>query len=186
MVKKSIDIVKWESTNHFEMEIKRLELNKIEDDLAQKELELATLQGELYAFEIKYLRMVGVYFAELDDIRAKIAGALARLHVEDETLQEEAERARTQARESAEASEAARLARESILAPLNPSAELKTRFRDLAKRILRTMGETKKTVCDAINGWLKPTPPIGVGMHPVYKPSYENGKNTSTQCPTMR
>ena len=135
MVKKSIDIVKWESTNHFEMEIKRLELNKIEDDLAQKELELATLQGELYAFEIKYLRMVGVYFAELDDIRAKIAGALARLHVEDETLQEEAERARTQARESAEASEAAHLARESILAPFNPSAELKTRFRDLAKRI---------------------------------------------------
>jgi hypothetical protein len=82
-----------------------------------------------------YLRIIGVYFAELDDIRAKIAGALARLHVEDETLQEEAERARTQARESAEASEAARSARESIFAPFNPSAELKTRFRDLAKRI---------------------------------------------------
>jgi hypothetical protein len=134
-VKQSIDIVKWESHNYFELEIKRLELNKIEDDLAQKELELATLQGELHAFEVKYLRMVGVYFAELDDIRAKIAGALARLHVEDETLQEEAERARTQARESAEASEAARSAREAVFAPFNPSEELKTRFRDLAKRI---------------------------------------------------
>jgi hypothetical protein len=106
----------------------------------QKELELATLQGELYAFEVRYLRMVGVYFAELDDIRAKIAGALARLYVEDETLQEEAERARTQARDSAEASEAARSARDAIFAPFNPSAELKTLFRDLAKRIHPDLG----------------------------------------------
>jgi len=143
-VKKPIDIVKWESHNHFEIEIKRLELNDIEDDLAQKELELVTLQGELYAFEIQYLRIVGVYFAELDDIRAQIAGALARLYLEDETLQEEAERARTQARESAEASEAARLARHAVFAPFNPSAELKTLFRDIAKRIHPDLGRDEE------------------------------------------
>jgi len=185
-VKKTIDIVKWESTNHFEMEIKRLELNKIEDDLAQKELELATLQGELYAFEIKYLRMVGVYFAELDDIRAKIAGALARLTSKTRRFRKR--------RSEPEPRHENRLKRPKRLVWLvSPSSPPLTRrqsskhgFATLPNGFIRTMGETKKIVCDAINGWLKPTPPIGVGMHPVCKPSYENGKNTSTQCPTMR
>ena len=123
---KPVNIVKWEPQNHIEIEIKHLELNEIEDTLAQKELELATLQGELHAFEIRYLRVVGVYFAELDDIRAKIAEAVAQLYLEDDRLQEEAARARAQARESAEASDTARSARDSISAPFNPSAAIKT------------------------------------------------------------
>jgi hypothetical protein len=135
-----INIVKWEPYNDIDIEVKRLELNDIEDILAQKELELATLEGALHAFELKYLRIVGVYFAELDDIRAKIAEAVAQLYLEDDRLQEEAARARAQARESAEASDTARSARDSISAPFNPSAAIKTLFREIAKRLHPDLG----------------------------------------------
>jgi hypothetical protein len=131
----STGVVKWESQDHIEIEFKRLELSDIESILVQKELELVTFQGEVYAFELKYLRIVGIYFAELDEIRAKIAEVRAQLNSGDEKLQEEAERARTQARESAEASEAASFARHSISAPFKPSVAIKKLFRNIAKRI---------------------------------------------------
>ena len=55
------------------------ELNGLESELAQRELDLATLHGELRAFEARYLRIVGVRLAELDKIEAQIAELQARL-----------------------------------------------------------------------------------------------------------
>ena len=128
-------IVAWESQHSLEIEAKKIELSDLEDKLAQKEVELATFQGELYVFEVNYLRMVGRYFAELDDTRAKIAEALAQIHLADKKLQEEAMRARAQAQESAAASEAARSDPNSVSASFKPSVEIKILFRDIAKRI---------------------------------------------------
>jgi len=134
-IEHATSMVTWESQHDLEIEAKKIELSDLEDMLAQREVELATFQGELYTFEVKYLRLVGRYFAELDDIRAKIAEALAQLHLADKKLQEEAARARAQARESAAASEAAHSDPNPISAPFKPSVEIKILFRDIAKRI---------------------------------------------------
>src|SRR6266545_3728377 len=52
---------------------KLAELAEIESLLAQRELELHTLRGELLSFEKHYESAVGAKFAELDELRARIA-----------------------------------------------------------------------------------------------------------------
>jgi hypothetical protein len=116
-----------------ELDRKRSELAALEVELAQHELDLATLQAELHAFEAQYLRIVGVRYAELDDIEAQIAEALARLKPKDRKAREEATQARAKARESAESTEAIQGG-----APTNkftPSEELKKLYREIAKTI---------------------------------------------------
>jgi hypothetical protein len=49
------------------------ELTEIESILAQREAELSALRGGLLAFEQKYESVVGAKFAELDEIRVRIA-----------------------------------------------------------------------------------------------------------------
>src|SRR5450755_150958 len=56
-----------------ELDRKQNELAQLEGELADRELELAGLRSELAAFEGLYLRTVGVLYAELDDLNAKIA-----------------------------------------------------------------------------------------------------------------
>jgi DnaJ-domain-containing protein 1 len=56
-----------------ELEKKLAELAALEAELAQGELDLATLQGELQAFEREYFRVVGVRYTEIDRIEAQIA-----------------------------------------------------------------------------------------------------------------
>src|SRR5882724_9071208 len=85
-----------------ELEKKRSELAILEEELAQCELALTTLQSELRAFEIRYLRVVGVRYAELDELEAQIAETQAHLSPQDARLQEHASQARTQAQESAQ------------------------------------------------------------------------------------
>jgi septal ring factor EnvC (AmiA/AmiB activator) len=51
-----------------ELENKQRELAALETELAERELDLATLQAELHTFEREYLRVVGVRYAELDEI----------------------------------------------------------------------------------------------------------------------
>ena len=67
-----------------------------------RELELADLRAELSAFEGLYLRRVGVLYAELDELNARIAELIA----EEEGTQE-ARAGSTQARAQAEESKAA-------------------------------------------------------------------------------
>jgi hypothetical protein len=86
-----------------ELEGKRARLAALEAELVQRELELATLRAELATFELRYLRTVGVLYAELDEIEAQIAEAQACLNPTDPSAQEHAEQARAQAQESAQA-----------------------------------------------------------------------------------
>lgn len=51
-----------------ELEKKSAELLALETELAQRELELATLRADLRAFEARYIGTVGVLYAELDEI----------------------------------------------------------------------------------------------------------------------
>jgi hypothetical protein len=64
-----------------ELECKRTELEILDVELTQ--WELATLRGELLAFERHYLRIVGSRQAELDEIEAQVWEMLSRYSPED-------------------------------------------------------------------------------------------------------
>ena len=104
-------------------------LAALTDQLAERELELATKKRTLYSFEQQYLRIVGARLAESDALEAAIAEALNRLRP-SETTQQEAAAARAKATDSADA--CAALALPSTEAP--PSNALKSLFREVAKR----------------------------------------------------
>jgi len=126
-------IVKRLSPEEQEFERKKLELAATENELAERELDLNTLEAELRAFERRYLRSVGVLYAELDEIEAQIAEALARLNPKDSRATDQATQARSQAKESAQA---AGTAKESTQPDtFKPPEDLKKLYRELAKRV---------------------------------------------------
>jgi ABC-type phosphate transport system auxiliary subunit len=115
-----------------ELEKKLNELRTLENELAERELELATLRADLQAIEVRYMRLVGTRYAQLDDIEAKIAEALAERTAQDDPARGRAERARAQARESA--SEAQEAAKPAAREKFTPSRRLRDLYREAAKR----------------------------------------------------
>lgn len=104
-----------------------------EEELSQRELELATLQAEVTAFNARYLRALGSRFAELDAIEAEIAEILARSKPSDPEVRRQAESARAQADTSA------REANASACAPdrgrFVPSEDIKKLYRAIAMKV---------------------------------------------------
>jgi len=98
--------------------------------LAERESELAQFRALLAAFESRYFRQVGQLYAELDDLEARIAEREADLY-DSAAAHQRAEEARARADESHEA--AFGEDRESEV--IDPPPNLKTLFRELAKRI---------------------------------------------------
>ena len=115
-----------------ELAAKKADLAALEIQLAQRELDFATLRVELHAFEQRYLRIVGVKFAAIDDLEAQIAEALNRRSPSDETTRQRAEDARTKATESAAAAGAIELAHPE---DFKPSEDLRSLYREIAKRV---------------------------------------------------
>lgn len=113
-----------------ELAAKREELARLQAELADRELNLASLKAELAAFEGLYLRRVGVLYAEFDEWNARLAELRAEQTGTPET-QTEAGEARSQAQESYSAAhgEAAGVQ------PFKPSPELKSLYREAAKRV---------------------------------------------------
>jgi hypothetical protein len=124
------EILRQLSPEEEELAAKRAELARLEAQLADQELLLASLKAELAAFEGLYLRRVGVLYAELDEWNARLAELRAEQAGTAEARTEAAE-ARTQAEEaySAAHGEAAEIQ------PFTPSPELKTLYREAAKRV---------------------------------------------------
>ena len=116
-----------------ELEKKRAQLAQLESQLAQRELDLATLRAELAAFERRYLRIVGLRYAQLDELEAEIAEFLARREPKDAEAQERVQSARAQAEESSEATGDAQSFDETEA--FTPSDSLKKLYRDIARRI---------------------------------------------------
>src|SRR3984885_8986404 len=81
-----------------ELEAKRGELAALEANLAERELQLASLRAELSSFERKYLAEVGLRYAELDELKAQVAEKAAAEQPGDPRLQEAARRARARAK----------------------------------------------------------------------------------------
>jgi hypothetical protein len=127
------DLTRRQTPEERELENKRVHLAALEAELAQRELDLTTIKAELTVFETRYLREVGVFYAELDEIEAQIAEAQARLNPTNQQAQEQASRARAQAQESAQAAGAAQKSGEQK--KFTASESLKKLYRDIAKRI---------------------------------------------------
>src|SRR5439155_24231835 len=86
-----------------ELGCKKARLAKLEAQLADRELELASFRADLVHFEKIYLQTVGRRYAILDDLKAKIAEASARQHPHRQDARDQAQQARFKARESARA-----------------------------------------------------------------------------------
>jgi predicted nucleic acid-binding Zn-ribbon protein len=109
---------------------KREELAAICTTLAERELELVDLRSQLAAFEGRYLRQVGTLYAELDEWRARISELHARL--------DPSAAANARARDAGE--QARRTyhdahGKASETHDFTPSPELKSLFREVARRI---------------------------------------------------
>ena len=76
----STDLTRKQTPEEPELESKRVRLAALEAELVQRELDLTTLKAELTTIEARYLYEVGTLYAELDEIEAQIAEALARLN----------------------------------------------------------------------------------------------------------
>src|ERR1017187_6920097 len=95
------NIARAQTPEERELAAKNADLAALKIQLAQRELDFATLRVALHAFEQRYLRIVGVKFAEIDDLEAQIAEALNRRNPSDETAGQQAAEARSKANESA-------------------------------------------------------------------------------------
>jgi len=109
---------------------RREQLAAVRTTLAERESELAQIRAQLKTFEGRYLRQVGILYAEVDDLEARIAEREIDLYDSD-SARRRAEETRQRARETHEAAFGdAREAEE-----FDPPPSLKTLFRDVAKRI---------------------------------------------------
>ena len=126
----ALEIVRKITPEEEELLRKREELASVRAALAERELELADFRALLKSFEGRYLRQVGVLYAELDDWEAKVAEIEASLKP-SETASQRAQETRKRAEETHEATHGeASKARD-----FQPSADLKSLFREAAKRI---------------------------------------------------
>lgn len=109
---------------------KREQLAAVRSTLAERESELAQLRAQLKTFEGRYLRQVGVLYAELDDLEARIAEREVSLY-DSESARSRAAEARQRAQETHDAAYGEAHQAEEF----DPPPSLKTLFREVAKRI---------------------------------------------------
>lgn len=109
---------------------KREELVTMRATLGERELELADLRSQLAVFEGRYLRQVGALYAELDEWKARIRKLEAERNP-SAAANTRAEKAREQARQTYEEAHG----KASEARDFSPSPELKSLFREAAKRI---------------------------------------------------
>lgn len=112
---------------------KKQELEGLEQELAEKELDLTTTRRDLHVFEIRYQRKVGCQYAELDQLKVLILEMAMRIHPDSKNFQAQAEAAREQADHSTHNWEVHQ--EEAEVETPEPSEELKKLFRDAAKKI---------------------------------------------------
>ena len=75
-----------------ELNRKRALLDRLKDRLANGEEAMADLRAELEQFEAQYTMEVGRYYADLDEIEARIAEEEVKLNPEDEEIKEKGRR----------------------------------------------------------------------------------------------
>ena len=115
---------------HLALPERRAQLAALRATLAGHEADLAQIRAQLRTFEGRYLRQVGILYAQLDDLEARIAEREVDLY-DSAAARQRAQEARERARETHEAA----FAEARDAAEFDPPPTLKTLFRDVAKRI---------------------------------------------------
>jgi len=115
-----------------ELARKVLEQTTLETELTERELRTANLRAELGAFERRYLHFVGARYAELDELKARIAEQLAHEQPDNDRAQQAARDARARAHET---KSAAGERAETAPRAFEASPEMKRLYRTVAKRI---------------------------------------------------
>ncbi len=124
------EIILQRSQDEVALAEKREQLAASRSRLAGREAEVARLRTQLSAFEVRYLQRVGVLYAELDRLEARITEREVDLYDSD-AARARAEEARQRAEESYEAAFGAG----AEPAEFDPPPDLKALFREVAKRI---------------------------------------------------
>jgi hypothetical protein len=136
----SNELARHQTPEQAELEEKQKLLDSLAAELSDRELELATLKGELGAFENEYVQRVVAKYAILDDLNAQIAEWLAERCPEDVESQESASQAREQANESAGAS--GDVDPDLPMEPFEPTQFMKDLFKKLATKFHPDKGDT--------------------------------------------
>jgi hypothetical protein len=116
-----------------ELAEKRKLLAALEEQCAQRELELTTQRVELESFRVLYWKLVAPLYARLDEIESEIKGYEAAVNPENVTAHADAERAKQKAEESRR--EAHRSDEVPEPSEFKPDAELKSTYKRAAKLI---------------------------------------------------
>ncbi len=124
-----------------ELEKKISELSALEVEIAQSELELATTNAELNAFSNNYYKIVGERLVKLDNLAMEISKILALLNPGNPAVQERYKEARILAEETAET---IRNIKKDNALNANFSDELKSLYRDIAKKIHPDLAANEK------------------------------------------
>lgn len=141
MVQAQHDLSGWKTPEEEELERKHTELAALEAQLIQQELDLTTLQASLTTFRDRYLRLVGVRYARLDQAEADVAAVVASLNTLNEAARQRRDEAQARAEASAEATRGYQPNRSHpriqpvFFEAFDPSAHLRQVYRDVAKRL---------------------------------------------------
>jgi cell division septum initiation protein DivIVA len=123
-------IVLHESADEQELRYQREELARLEATLIDRELFLSDLKARLAAFQGRYLREVGVLYAELDEWTAKLAELAAEV-----SGTEQARVAASEARARAEESYSTAHGEAANNAAFSPSPDTKRLYRQILRQI---------------------------------------------------
>jgi hypothetical protein len=121
-----------------ELSKRKKDLKALEKKLADKELHLSTIKGELHLFADRYKKIVAGKCAELDDIKAKVLELAHKLNPDSSEVKSQAEFARRQARRSHFEMADEKAKPDSSPAEegcFSPSDEIKKLFRETARKI---------------------------------------------------
>lgn len=124
------EIILQPSADALALQDRRAQLAAARARVTECEAELAQLRAQLLSFEARYMRQVGVLYAELDRLEARITEREVDLYDSD-AARSRAEEARQRAQESHDAAFGA----EAEVQEFDPPPSLKALFREVAKRI---------------------------------------------------
>ena len=119
----------------------RYELDVLSQEIAELELELATVQAEIADFSQRYHVVVGKLMVELDLLQAQIAAIEAKRQPDDTALKQAAEQSQAQAERSQQEQQRFEeapnneKARAPEAKPFAPSRDLKKLYRQIAQKI---------------------------------------------------
>jgi len=128
-------LIKMSTPEEAELAGKKAELERLSDVLAEKELDLEELKLTVARFQRRYYSEVGKKYVELDELRAQIAELKVERKPQDHEMNQEATRARTQARKTAEEYEGIDIEPQTDSKTDEESAEAKKLYRKIASII---------------------------------------------------